>query len=86
MSFHKNGKGVIRLGDTTTHGGEVITAHEPTDMGIPIACVGDMVKCPKCDGVYPIVEGEPDCTIDGDLVAFDGHKTACGAVLITSVK
>ena len=54
MSLKKNGKGVIRLGDATDHGGKVISvAHEPTDMGKPIACVGDMVQCPKCRGHIP---------------------------------
>jgi uncharacterized Zn-binding protein involved in type VI secretion len=86
MSFKKRGLGVIRLGDTTTHGGKVIsTAHHPTDMGKPIACVGDMVECPLCKGVFPIVEGDPECKIQGTPVAFDGHKTACGAALISSV-
>lgn len=86
MSMTKHGRGVIRLHDTTDHGGKVISvAHIPSDMGRPIACVGDMVQCPKCKGVYPIVEGDSDCTIEGVPVAFEGHKTACGASLISSV-
>jgi uncharacterized Zn-binding protein involved in type VI secretion len=86
MAFKKKNRGVIRLGDATSHGGKVITtAHTPTDMGKPIACIGDMVVCPKCKGVYPIVEGDPNCTIENAPIAFDGHKTACGAVLISSV-
>jgi uncharacterized Zn-binding protein involved in type VI secretion len=86
MSLKKHNRGVIRLGDVTTHGGKVIsTAHTPTDMGKPIACIGDKVCCPKCKGVYPIVEGDSECTIEGAPIAFDGHKTACGAMLISSV-
>jgi uncharacterized Zn-binding protein involved in type VI secretion len=85
MSMRKNGRGVIRLGDTTTHGGEAITAHNPKDMGRHTACVGDMVICLKCEGTYPIVEGDTNCTIEGDRVAFHGHKTACGASLISSI-
>jgi len=86
MTIRKNGKGVIRLGDTTSHGGEVISvAHKPKDMGKPIACVGDMVRCPKCKGTYPIAEGDPNYQIENVPVAFDGHKTACGAVLISSI-
>ena len=86
MSMLKNGRGVIRLGDSTTHGGKVISvAHTPADMGIPIACVGDMTACPKCKGTYPIIAGDPDCAIEGAPIAFDGHKTACGAALISSV-
>jgi uncharacterized Zn-binding protein involved in type VI secretion len=42
MSLKKNGKGVISLGDATTHGGEVISAaHKLTDMGRRVACIGD---------------------------------------------
>ncbi len=88
MSIIKDGRGVIRLHDTTDHGGKVISVKhtETTDMGIPVACVGDMVKCPRCGGVFPIVEGDEYYTILGDRVAFDGHKTECGAALISSVK
>lgn len=86
MSFTRNGKGVIRLGDKTDHGGAVVqVAHTPEDMGKPIACVGDQVQCPQCKGTYPIVEGDPDCTIDDTPIAFEGHKTACGASLISSI-
>lgn len=86
MALTKDGRGVIRLGDSTDHGGKVVqVANQPTDMDKPIACVGDMVTCPTCLGTYPIVEGDPNCTINGVSVALDGHKTACGAVLISSV-
>jgi len=81
----EDGRGVIRLGDKTDHGGEVVqVAHDVTDMGKPIACKGDMVKCPKCKGTFPIVEGESTWIIDGVPVAFHSHKTACGAKLISS--
>ena len=86
MSLRKDNRGVIRLHDTTDHGGEVVSvAHNPTVQGLPIACIGDMVKCPKCKGTYPIVEGDQHCKIEGTPVSFDGHKTACGASLISSV-
>lgn len=86
MSLKRKGKGVIRLGDSTSHGGRVISVtHTPTDMGIPIACVGDMTVCPTCKGTFPIAEGDAGCTIGGAPVAFHGHKTACGASLLSSV-
>ncbi len=87
MSITQDGRGIIRLHDTTDHGGKVISVKhtEVTDMDISVACVGDMVKCPKCDGVFPIVEGDAEFTVYGDRVAFNGHKTACGAALISSV-
>jgi uncharacterized Zn-binding protein involved in type VI secretion len=85
MTLKKNGRGVIRLGDSTDHGGKVVSvAHQPDDMSKPIACVGDQVKCPKCKGTFPIAQGEPTFTIMGIPVALDGHKTACGARLISS--
>jgi uncharacterized Zn-binding protein involved in type VI secretion len=85
MSLKKEGKGVIRLGDSTSHGGKVISAHKATDMSVPVACIGDMTACPACKGTFPIVEGDAKVTIDGTPVAFDGHKTACGAALISSI-
>ena len=69
MSLKKHNRGVIRLGDSTTHGGKVISvANIPTDMGLPIACVGDMTVCPLCKGSFPIVEGDPECTINAARV------------------
>ncbi|MDE1476301.1 PAAR domain-containing protein [Xenorhabdus bovienii] len=51
------GKAVIRLNDTTDHGGKVITAIDSyVYQGVPIAGKGDLVSCPKCKGVFPVVE------------------------------
>ncbi|MDE9543478.1 PAAR domain-containing protein [Xenorhabdus bovienii] len=51
------GKVVIRLNDTTDHGGKVITAIDSdVYQGVPIAGKGDLVSCPKCKGVFPVVE------------------------------
>ena len=78
-------KDIIRLGDTTTHGGIVLEAFPQTDLnGKPIAGVGHKVSCPLCKGVFPIVEGSNTYTIIDTPVALDGMKTACGAVLIAS--
>lgn len=78
-------KDIIRLGDTTTHGGVVLEAFPQTDLnGKPIAGVGHKVSCPLCKGVFPIVEGSKTYTISDIPVALDGMKTACGAVLIAS--
>lgn len=74
---------LIVLGDTTSHGGRVISASPFSDTGgIPIARVGDMVSCRRCKGVYPIVQGDPSWIVDGQPVAYHGCKTACGASLI----
>lgn len=87
MSLRKNDRGVIRLHDTTDHGGKVIQVKhlQVKDEGRPVAVVGDLVQCPKCNGAYEIIEGEPDHRIKGDKVAYEGHHTACGAKLISSV-
>lgn len=86
MAFSSKGRGVIRLHDTTSHGGKVIkVAHQPTDDGLPVACKGDLVECPKCNGVYRIIEGDENSTIHGVPIAYEGHKTECGAALISSV-
>lgn len=87
MSLKKDDRGVIRLHDTTDHGGEVIQVAHSNNivMGRPVACVGDLVKCPKCDGIYKIIEGDPHHTIEDDHVAYEGHTTECGAKLISSV-
>ncbi len=76
---------IIRLGDSTSHGGKVIEGSQ-TDIchGKPIAYIGHKVSCPKCKGVFPIVEGVQTTTIFGKGVALAGMKTACGASLIPS--
>lgn len=79
-------RGIIRLGDTTTHGGTVVqVASTSTVDGIRIARTGDLVRCPKCNGTYAIIEGSSTCLDDNIPVALDGHKTECGAALISSV-
>ncbi|WP_133647753.1 PAAR domain-containing protein [Paraburkholderia flava] len=80
-------RGVIRVGDSTSHGGRVETGREKsTVMDRAVACVGDHCSCPMAGhDRCVIVEGDPNVTIDGVAVAFDGHKTSCGATLISSV-
>lgn len=73
-------------GDTTDHGGKVLNCSQDHKIeGQPIARLGDMVSCPKCGGVYPIVQILPrGMSMDGKPPAFEGDKTACGASLIAS--
>ena len=80
-------KGVIRLNDPTSHGGRVVSAATKTTvMGVAVACKGDRCMCPlPGHGVCVIQEGDPDVTIDGVPVAFEGHKTSCGATLISTM-
>lgn len=79
---------VIRLGDATSHGGKVesVSATYFTVDGIPVACVGDACSCPiKGHDKCTIAEGDPSHVINGVDVAYDGHKTTCGASLIASI-
>jgi uncharacterized Zn-binding protein involved in type VI secretion len=77
----------IRLNDSTSHGGKVTSTKMQCDvMGQPLAVVGDACSCPKPGhSNCKIVEGDPTWTIDGKAVALHGHKTSCGATLISSV-
>ncbi len=79
-------KGVIRLGDATSHGGKVITASSMVSVdNTAVARKGDACTCPiQGHAGCVIAEGDP-LVLDGGLpVAFHGHKTSCGATLIAS--
>ena len=78
---------VIRLGDSTSHGGKVvkISATHYSVEGIAIARVGDLCSCPiKGHDGCTISEGNPNHTVEGIPVAYEGHKTTCGAALIAT--
>ncbi|KMN13033.1 PAAR domain-containing protein [Pseudomonas weihenstephanensis] len=78
-------KNIIRLGDSTTHGGVVLEAFSRTDLnGKPIAGAGHNVSCPLCKGVFPIADGSATYSVDGIGVELDGMKTACGTALIAN--
>lgn len=79
-------KGVIRLGDATSHGGKVVVASGNVSVhGIAVARQGDACICPV-GGHSPcvIAEGDPMVLLGGVPVAFEGHRTSCGAMLISS--
>jgi len=78
---------VIRLGDPTTHGGAVVSAAPDVSlMGIAVARIGDFCTCPiPGHGGCAIAEGDPNWTIDGRAVALEGHRTTCGAALISTL-
>ena len=77
---------VIRIGDPTTHGGNVASAAgNYTIMGKNVARMGDACTCPiPGHNNCTIAEGDPTYTIDGRPVALEGHKTSCGATLIST--
>lgn len=74
---------IVRLGDTSDHGGEVITsAARWRCEGRLIARKGDTLACP-IHGHQPIVEGSPDWDCEGKPIARHGDQAACGAALIS---
>jgi uncharacterized Zn-binding protein involved in type VI secretion len=52
-------------------------------LGQPVARVGDACACPV-HGMCVIVAGHPTIKLDGVAVAFEGHRTSCGARLIST--
>ena len=82
-------RNVIRLGDTTSHGGKVVSSSATNFKvhGVPVGCVGDACSCPipGHDGCT-ITSGSPHHLINDKRVAFDGDKLSCGATLISSFK
>lgn len=79
-------RGIIRVEDTHTHGGWVESgARTSTVMGRAVARIGDACSCP-IHGACEIAEGDPSFDIEGRAAAFDGHKTSCGAELISSLQ
>jgi uncharacterized Zn-binding protein involved in type VI secretion len=80
------GKGVIRLGDKTSHGGQVISSvTELIALGKPVVVEGNLTVCPKCRGVFPVQVQSSDRKHHGKNVAYEGDKSACGAKLISSI-
>ncbi|MFA7895489.1 PAAR domain-containing protein [Pseudomonas putida] len=80
-------KGIIRVGDNTSGGGIVLTGSSSMRFGgIYVAREGDPVSCPvPGHGRTVIAEVYPAFRDSGVPVAFDGHRCACGCVLISSM-
>lgn len=79
-------RSVIVEGSATSHGGRVLTGSaRVTVSGRRVARIGDRCTCPD-HGACVIVEGDTTDTIDGVPVAYEGHKTSCGAVLLCGAK
>lgn len=77
---------VVCLGDTSDHGGTVMTSCQKHSFGGRLAARrGDLFNCPL-HGVNPIATGSAKYTIEGQPVARDGDVTQCGAKLIATGK
>ncbi|MFM0135320.1 PAAR domain-containing protein [Caballeronia grimmiae] len=79
---------LIRLGDPTDHGGQVITASETMRFeGVSVARKGDEVDCPLHPEIKPnlIIEGDDSITDAGVPVARHGHRACCGCRLLSSL-
>lgn len=74
---------VARLGDTSDHGGKIITASPTFKVGdVPVARIGDILDCPQ-HGQNPIVSSIVQHKQGGVVLAHVGSKTACGATITT---
>lgn len=81
-------KPVARLGDTSDHGGTIITCCKKTKAeGKFIARVGDLHQCPlPGHGTTPILDGSPDDLVETKKCARTGSVTGCGAKIIGGSK
>lgn len=78
---------LIRLGDSTDHGGKVISASKTMRFdGRFVARKGDEVSCPLHD-IRPnlIIDGDASMTDDGVPIARHGYRAMCGCHLISSL-
>ncbi len=75
---------VIRQGDALREfGGEVLEGHYEC-YGLPIACLGDAVRC-NLHGLNRIAEGSDLMRADDQPVALNGHRCECGCSLVSSL-
>lgn len=74
---------IARLGDSSSHGGVIITSASVTRTeGILTARVGDLHVCPiPGHGVTPITNGSGNFKCEGSITAVDGSICGCGAVI-----
>ncbi|WEY42971.1 PAAR domain-containing protein [Paraburkholderia sp. SUR17] len=77
-------KNLAYEGDSTSHGGKILTGSDRIKVkGRRAARVGDKVSCP-IHGDNEIVEGSGRMKDGATPISRDGDHTRCGAVLIAS--
>ncbi len=77
---------IARLGDSSSHGGSIITCSAVTKTeGVLTARVGDLHTCPiPGHGVTKIVNGSGNFKTEGKITAVYGSRAGCGAVITPS--
>jgi uncharacterized Zn-binding protein involved in type VI secretion len=77
------GSPVARLGDTSNHGGTIITAASSTFINGKLAArKGDLHSCPiPGHGVTPITSGSDSVIVEGRPIARIGDTVGCGAII-----
>lgn len=76
---------VIRIGDGSDHGGQMISgANKTTVDGIAVCRVGDMHTCPiPGHGTTPLVSGSGSFRCEGAAVGrIREDRVGCGAVIM----
>lgn len=77
---------IVRLGDTSNHGGSVVTSAAKWHCeGGLIARKGDQFACPL-HGLTPIVSGSGKYQCEGAPIAREGDTCGCGAILISGAE
>jgi uncharacterized Zn-binding protein involved in type VI secretion len=74
---------IARLGDSSSHGGSIITCSAVTKTeGVLTARVGDFHSCPiPGHGITPIVNGSGNFKTEGKITAVYGSIAGCGAII-----
>lgn len=77
---------IARLGDTSSHGGTIITCAAVTRVeGQLVARVTDLHSCPiPGHGITPIVNGSGNFKTEGQITAVYGSQAGCGAIIMPS--
>ena len=77
---------IARLGDTSTHGGTIITCCAVTRVeGQLVARVTDLHSCPiPGHGITPIINGSGNLKTEGKITAVYGSQAGCGAIITPS--
>jgi uncharacterized Zn-binding protein involved in type VI secretion len=72
---------IARLGDTSTHGGQIVTASPNVRCdGLQVGRNGDFLQCPA-HGLQPVTSISNGKRVNGQLILTVGAVAACGAVI-----